>query len=171
VANSRISFPRFPPLHWGKITFWSLEAGTATRFVLGLILLGLAGLLYLSLASQIATTSVRIRDQWEGVETLRRERDRKVLQLAEQLSLPRLQAEAERRGFGPLTEVHPLAEMDQVEGRIPTSELAARGSDKRIEGSGGEMMLTPIEARLSRWWEGLISRFATWATVEARKTP
>jgi hypothetical protein len=171
VANSRVPFPRFPPLHWGKITFWSLEARTATRFVLGLILLGLAGLLYLSLASQIATTSARIRDQWDGVETLRRERDRKVLQLAEQLSLPRLQDEAERQGFGPLTEVHPLAELDLVEGLSPASEPAARGSEEGIKGRQGEMRLASIEAQLSRWWEGVISRFATWATVEAKKKP
>lgn len=170
MANSHIPFPRFPPLRtWGKANFWPLEARTARRLVLGLILLGSAGLLYLSLASHIATTSDRIRAQWDEIETLRWERDRKLLQLAEQLSLPRLRDEAEKQGFGPVTEVHPLAEIDLMEGLIPVAKPAATAPEKGVEGAQGE---TPsAEVRLSRWWKGVISRFATWATIEARKTP
>jgi len=172
VANTRVPFPRFPPLHaWGKASIWPLEARTARRFLFGLILLGSVGLLYLSLASEIATTGDRIRAQWDEIETLCRERDRKLLQLAEQLSLPRLQDEAERRGFGPVTEVHHLTGLDLTESPISASEPAARNSEKGGEGVHEGELLTSIEARLSRWWRGAIARFAIWTTIEARKTP
>lgn len=172
MANSRVSFPRFPFLPiWDKASFWSFEPRSARRFILGLILLGFAGLLYLSLASQIATTSARIRAQGDEIETLRRQRDRRLLQLAAQLSLPHLQDEAERRGFGPITEVHRLPGRALTESPIPAVEPAPMGSEEGVEGAHQrETLLPSIGARLSRWWRGIISRFATWAAIEARKT-
>ena len=157
MANRRVLFPRFPPLcARGQIHIWPLEARTATCFVLGLILLGSAGLLYLSLASQIATTSARIRVQWKEIEALRRERDGRLLQLAEQLSLPRLQGEAESRGFGPIREVHPLTGIDRAD-ELPSPTLEEKGREE-MEGPPWKTLLASIEARLSRWWKGVTSR-------------
>jgi hypothetical protein len=81
---------------------WSVDASTATGLVLCIALLSLGGWLYLAQASQIATTSIRMRETVEKIEKIDRENALLRYQIAQLETIPRIEARARQLGLGPM---------------------------------------------------------------------
>ena len=95
----------FRPRLWGREnheTAWSLDARTATSLVLCIGVLSLVGWLYLTQASQMATTESQMQHVVAEIEKLERANAQLRYENAQLEVIPRVEAMARILGLGPV---------------------------------------------------------------------
>jgi hypothetical protein len=103
VSSKQLSL--FSPRLWGRDnidTAWSVDARTATSLVLCIGVLSLVGWLYLTQASQIATTESQMQHIVAEIEKLERANAQLRYESARLEVIPRVEAMARILGLGPM---------------------------------------------------------------------
>lgn len=151
---------------WGqaKQPTWSVDASTATGLVLCIALLSLGGWLYLTQASQIAATSIRMRETVEEIEKIERENALLRYQIAQMETIPRIEARAKQLGLGPmynqttyLTVSESLAEPEPVPVMVQAASI-----DLEPQVSVVEPELPFVMPSLPEIWDEVKTQVESW---------
>ena len=130
--------------HCFKVGRWKLQGRTALGILLILGAVSLLGWVYLTQASHVATTSVRVQVLEQRKAEIERENWQLRAQIAEFDSVSRLAARAEELGFV-------MASADQVDVLV-MEEQAPAVATAPDDG-------TPAEV----WWDNVAAQFTAWA--------
>ncbi len=126
--------------------------------ILGLVVLSLAGLLYLTQASAVTTTTYEIQELQQKKERLQRRRDRLRADIAALTRPERVKARAEELGFRPADPSEFLAVS-----KVPVVAQAPPISPEKQPHSAAESFLM----RVSTWLQASASVFPAPQQVEA----
>ncbi len=144
----------------------SNEARITVGSMLVVIVISLIGWLYLTQASQVMITGYRIHELEAEETELERQNALLRFQIAQLENLSRVEARATELGFGPPQEISYLVVEDYPKpedsqsgddsGRPPPEPAQTAGAD-----APGDVTFD-----LVRWWQALVSKFATWVTTD-----
>ncbi len=142
----------------------SNEARITVGSILVIIVISLIGWLYLTQASQVMITGYRIHELEAEKTALERQNALLRFQIAELEALPRIEARARALGFGPPQEIRYLLVEDYPEPEEgPRSDHLTRHyqpTETAAANAPGD-----VTADLVRWWQEVVSQFATWVTT------
>jgi hypothetical protein len=144
---------------------WRLEAKATTWILLVLTLLGLLGWLCLTQASQVSTARYRLWEKETEKARLQRQNAELLAEVAEMLSVARLETRARDSDYIPAEGHRYLYVLDYSANSASRGGLAAVA--RPIEGT-----VIPLEEHedksvgVTRWWEQVISQFAAWTGAQ-----
>jgi hypothetical protein len=143
----------------------SNEARITVGSILVVIVISLIGWLYLTQASQVMITGYRLHELEAEKTELERQNAWLRFQIAELEALPRAEARARALGFGPPQEISylPVEDYPEPEEGQRSDDLSRHypeTDDTAGADAGGE-----VTSDLARWWQEVVSKFATWVTT------
>jgi hypothetical protein len=143
---------------------WRLEARTTAWILLVLTLLGLLGWLCLTQASQVSTARYRLWEKGREKARLQRQNAELLAEIAEVLSVSRLEGTALERGYTATEGPRYLYVFDYP------ADTASRGSAAVARPDEGTVVSSEEHENkprgVTRWWEEVISQFVAWAGAQ-----
>jgi hypothetical protein len=143
---------------------WRLEARTTAWILLVLTLLGLLGWLCLTQASQVSTARYRLWEKGREKARLQRQNAELLADIAEVLSVSRLEGTALERGYAATEGPRYLHVLDCPADTASRGSAAVARPDEGTVVSLEEHEDAPLG--VTRWWEEVISQFVAWAGAQ-----
>jgi hypothetical protein len=149
---------------WGsenKQPTWALDARTAAGLLLCILLFSLVGWLYLTQASQMATTGFHMKDTVQQIERLERQNALLRYKIAELETLPRVEARARQLGLGPMTRMTYLVIPDTLSAPQPALAEEATLPESDLTAAAAPADSAPL-AGLLKFWDEVRAEIEAW---------
>jgi len=131
----------------------------ALGLLLAILVVGLIGWTYLSQASAMAETERHIAELRQRKQDLQRLNDQLTYDIARLASVDRLERQARKLGYVPVSQVRYLIVAD-----YPVRDIDVRGGTAALPQSGPAERATPLA--VAGWWKAIEDQFTGWIQTE-----
>lgn len=144
---------------------WRLEAKTTARILLVLALLGALSWLCLTQSSKVAATNYRIWKKEAEIARLQRENDELLAEIAELVSVSRLESMTLELGY---VSVDRVRYVDVPGYSADNASRESLATEPMLDENASIALENPKEELLgiSRWWDVVISQFVAWTKAQ-----